>query len=393
MPVWSWKGADPRGRSTGGSVVASSLGEAAAGLRARGLSPLVLERGDPEAAIRPHVTADAFTMFNRNLAEMTAVGLPLPRAIREFASGLRGGRFKRALERVEAAMRDGKTLDEAVAEDPGVFPPYYRWMLQAGAASGNLSAMLSAVARNAEGFRMARRAFLEAIIYPLLVVMVSMLVTALAMTLFVPFYRELSASHDVDMPGLSTFLHSMETTFRVGTVVVGSAAALFLGGAFLLRSSWGERILRSLPLVGRIRRHLLQARLLGAMGVMLRAGVPLPKAVPVALGAAGSRELRRAADELGALASEGLGLGEVLARAPGVSSEVAEFLGLAERTGDAPHATVQVAELLMEQALADSEALFILLMPAALLVAGVLVGGLLVSVVHPYIIFLESLHS
>src|SRR6266849_6774482 len=146
MGTYTWKGTDPRGRLTKGEVAAPSLSEAASDLRARGLSPLTLERSDAESPIRPSVTADAFTLFNQNLAEMTAVGLPLPRAIREIASGLRTGRFKRSLDRIEAGLREGKTLDEAVAGESSVFPPYYRWMLRAGATSGNLSGMLSAVA-------------------------------------------------------------------------------------------------------------------------------------------------------------------------------------------------------------------------------------------------------
>ncbi|HLY72969.1 MAG TPA: type II secretion system F family protein [Planctomycetota bacterium] len=392
MATYSWKGTDPRGRSTKGDVAASSLAEAAAGLRARGLCPLILERSDAEFPVRPTVSADAFTMFNRNLSEMTAVGLPLPRAVREFAAGLRGGRFKAALDRVEAALREGKALDEAVAEDPAIFPPYYRWMLKAGADSGNLSGMLSAVARNTEAIRTARRAFLEATMYPLLIVIVALLICAVGMVFFVPFYRELSSSQSLDAPGLPGFLRTVESTARIGSIVIGAGLLVIMAGVTLLRSPAGERILRLLPIVGRIRRHLVLARMLGALGVMLRVGVPLPTALPVALGAAGSRELDRVAGWLSSRASDGLGLGDVLSKAPGVSLEVASFLSVAERTGDAPQATSQVADLLLEQALSDSEALYILLMPIALLGAGVLVGGLLVTLVYPYFNFIESLH-
>src|SRR5882672_8182414 len=150
MANYSWTGTDQRGRSTQGRLDAASLGEAASGVRARGVSPLSVERSDIELPVRSGVTADAFTLFNQSLADMTAVGLPLPRAIREIAAGLRGGRFKQALERIDAALREGRSFDEAVAAEGSMFPPYYRWMLQAGATSGNLPAMLSAVARNTE---------------------------------------------------------------------------------------------------------------------------------------------------------------------------------------------------------------------------------------------------
>src|SRR5438128_4191295 len=107
MANYSWQGTDPRGRGQRGECAALGLAEAAGQLRARGFTPLSMERLDADPAPRFSVTADAFTLFNRNLAEMTAIGLPLPRAVREIAAGLRGGRFKRGLKQVEAALREG----------------------------------------------------------------------------------------------------------------------------------------------------------------------------------------------------------------------------------------------------------------------------------------------
>jgi type II secretory pathway component PulF len=290
-------------------------------------------------------------------------------------------------------LREGKPLDEAVAEVSGVFPPYYRWMLKAGAAAGNLPAMLSAVARNTEGIRMARRAFLEAVTYPAVIVLVALLLGAATLMAFVPFYRGYSGRLGFNAPALNLFLSVFDSA---GTVAAAAAVLAGVGAGvvwFLRRTVAGERFLLRLPLVGRIRRHLMMARLLGSLGVMLRSEVPLPRALPVALGAAGSLELERASDLLAGQATEGRGLGDLLTRMPGVSPEVAAFLALAERTGDAPHATAQVADLLTEQSLAESEALFVLLVPLAMLAAGIVVGGLLVSVILPYARFLESLRT
>lgn len=391
MTTFAWQGTDDRGRRQRGACEASDLADAVAQLRSRGLSPLSMERAGVDAAPPFSVTADTFTIFNRSLAEMTSIGLPLPQAVREIAAGLRGGRFKQGLGRIEAALREGKTLDQAVEEAPRMFPPYYRCMLKAGAASGNLPAMLTAVARNCEGIRMARRALVEALIYPLTIILASIVLAGAALGILVPFYREMSAARGFDAPGLDLVLRAFGSS---GLLIAAGLGAVALGAAavgFLMRTVMGERLLRAIPIVGRIRRHLLTARLLGALGVMLRAGVPLPRALPVALGAAGSRELDRASEKLTDQATEGRGLGEVLSAAPAFSPEVASFLALAERSGDAPDAALKVADVMAEQALTDSEALFSLLMPAALLVAGAVVGALVISVVLPYRQFTESL--
>lgn len=391
MGRYTWHATDERGRAQRGECTAPGLAEAADQVRAKGLAPLSLDRLDPESLLQPSTTADAFTLFNRNLAQMTAVGLPLQQAVREIASGLRRGKFRRGLEQVEASLREGKPLEEALGEVKGVFPPYYRWMVQAGVSSGNLSVMLSAVARNTEGILVARRAFWEALLYPFLILLVAFLLGSLTLLVFVPFYRQLSTVQGFEATGLPFFLRSLDTAAAIGAIPAGLVLLAVGLSWFLRRTAIGDRILQSVPLVGRIRRHLMMARLLGALGVLLRASVPLDRALPVALGAAGSLDLDRAADSVIARASEGRSLGEVLAGAPGVSAEVSQFLEVAVRTGDAPQAAMQVADLLTEQALSESEALFVVLVPAALLVAGAVVGGLLMLVVLPYVRFLESM--
>ncbi len=392
MNSYSWHGTDDRGRVQRGECSAAGLVEAAEQLRARGLAPFSLSRVGEEASAPISPAADAFTLFNRSLSEMTAVGLPLPRAIREISSALRRGRFRRGLEQVEAAVREGKPIEEAVAAAPGIFPAYYESMLRAGAASGNLPGVLAAVARNTEGVRLARRAMLEALIYPALILLVAFLLGAGAMLFFVPYYRELCARYGFDAPiGLRLFLRAFESVPVVLSVVLGGVAGAGAVTWFVRRTVAGERFLRRLPILGRIRDHLTLARLLGALGVMLRSGVPLPRALPVALGAAGSLEIDRASPEVSRRAAEGGGLGEVLGRVPSVPPEVAAYLSLSERTGTASGATLQVAELLSDQAQSESEALFIILMPAALVVAGVTVASALVAIVASFVQFLESL--
>jgi type II secretory pathway component PulF len=393
MVNFAWRGTDVRGREQRGECAAEGLVDAAARLRAKGLAPISVERlgGDPAAQFS--VTADAFTTFNRNLAEMTSIGLPLARAVGEISSGMRRGRFRNALQQVEAELREGRSLDEAVERVPGVFPPYYRWMLRAGAASGNLPAVLSAVARNAEGIRIARRALFEALAYPLLVILFALILAACGALFYVPLYRDLFQQSGFQAPFSVGILLRVFSSGEAGAAALAGAAGLAMSILFLLRRTVaGERLLCRLPLLGRIRVYLTTARLLGALGIMLRANTPLPQALPVAIGASGSLDLSGAAERLSARASEGRGLGELLLEMPSFPPNVAAYLALSERSGDAPAAAGELSRLLTEQASSESEYLFMILMPAALLASGAFIGSMLIPLVCSYIQFIESLH-
>jgi general secretion pathway protein F len=320
------------------------------------------------------------------------MGMPLPRAVREISSGLRRGRFRDALGRLEVRLRDGKPLEEAAAELEGEFPPYYRWLIRAGARSGNLPGVLSIVSRNAEGFRRARRALLSALAYPAMVFGFAALFVLVFLVFYVPLFGDMYRHFDLPAPPV---LEVLQAVLRSPALAAGAVGLVVLGAAALLgwlgATAPGERLLLRVPLLGRIRRNLMLARLAGALGILLRAKAPLAEALSLSLGAAGSRSLDRAAPALSARAAEGAGLEAVLREAPIVPESMSAYLALAERSGRVPEAADELAALLSEQAAAESETLHLVLLPAALVAAGLVLGTLVVSVVLPYFRFLETL--
>jgi len=388
-----YRGTDEQGGLRAGEIEALGLVEASAQLREQGVLALDLERTDADPAAPPLRDVDAFVFFNQGLAEMSRLGFPLPRAVKEISGGLRRGRFKRSLEGLEAALREGKSLHEAVAARAGDFPAHYRFMLEAGARAGNLPAVLTAVARNTEGLRRARRAVLDALAYPTVVLLFGAILFSVFLFLFVPAYRDLHRQYGFEPSITARVVLGIFGSARAQLGLAAGVLALVLGSwAFMRRTVAGERLLLRLPLVGRVLRFLWMARFLGSLGVLLRAKAPLPESLPVALAASGSLELAAAAEGLGRRAAEGAGLGAALEGAPVVPPEVVSYLALAERSGGGvERAAGELADLLTERAFAEGETLFVVLMPAALLLTGLVMAGVFVSLVYPYIDFLERL--
>jgi general secretion pathway protein F len=391
---FAWKGSDERGDARSGELEAAGVLEAADALRAQGMSVTVLERAEPAAAAPPLRDLDAFVFFNESLARLTGMGMALPRAVHEIASGLRRGRFRDSLDRLEGRLKEGKSLEEAAGELEGDFPPYYRWMVRAGAQSGNLPGVLSIVSRNAEGFRRARRALVSSLAYPAVVLGFAAVFVVVFTMLYVPLFEDMYRHFELPAPPA---VHALARIARSPALAAGGLAVLLLAGAALFgwlgASVSGERALLRLPLVGRIRRNLMLARFAGTLGILLRAKAPLSEALPLALGAAGSRGLDAASASLSARAAEGAGLEAALKDAPVVTEALAAYLALAERSGRVPEAADELASLLADQAAAESETLHLVLLPSAVVAAGVVLGTLIVSVVVPYFRFLETLAS
>ena len=392
MTTYSYRGTDDQGRDQHGTLEAESLTQAAKQLRERSIHPRTLEREDWEEGAMPLEEMDAFSFFNRSLAGLSRVGIPLPRAVREISRGLRRGRFKKDLERIEAALREGRPLEEAIDETPDAFPPYYRWMVSAGTSAGNLPRILHAVARFHEGLRRATRALVGALAYPAMVLCFGAALMTFFLAYFGPMYediyRSLQLKPSFPREMLLGFFHSP----IVPVATLGGMVLLTWGFvAWLRRTSSGERLLFRLPLVGRIARSLVVARLLGALSVLLRGKTPLETALPVALGASGSRRLPKEAERMRAEVAEGKRLGDLLRLSSVVPPEVAGYLLVGEESGRLPEASEELAEILTEQAAAASDTMFLLLFPLSILATGLLIGTVCVMLILPYFQILEQI--
>jgi type II secretory pathway component PulF len=389
MSAFEYTGTDAQGQVRHGKVEAPALAAAAEKVRELGLLSLCLRRQDAVPA-RAEGGADAFAYFNRALADMLRAGIPLPAAVGEIARSIRGGRLAGGLSRVEAALREGRRLDEAVAA--AGFPAAYVAMVRAGTASGNLPGVLAAVARSGEGVHRLRGALAHALSYPAMVLVIGAAIAIALLVFGLPYYEDLYRIARME-PTLGIRLASWVsgspgTAALAGLLpLVGLAAAAWA----LLRSEAGERLLGRVPVLGPILGGLAGVRFLSCLATLLRAKAPLADALPVALAASGSRRLARQAEGARAAALEGAGLARALDRLDGLPPATGAILELAERAGCVPDAAEELAAFLVEQAAAETETLGAVAFPTAIVAIGLALTAAIVTIVWPHIHFVEQM--
>ena len=385
---FTYRGRDASEKPKEGEVEAASLVEAVDQLRSSGVSGVELQRSEPEA--EPGMeTVDAFTFLNRSLAEMTRLGFALPRALEEIGRGMRRGRFRSAIGRIEERVREGRDLGEAVGEESSVFPAGYRSMVAAGVKSGDLPGVFSAVARHSESLQRVRRAVAGALAYPALVLFFGLLFLGFFLAIAGPLYKDLIIQMKVE-PGFFSrlLMEATEIPWGLPVVVVGMAALVACACAWMRRTVAGERLLFRIPRLGRILRMLCMAKLFACLESLLRGKTPLEEAIPLALGASGSLQLERASERLAGIAAEGASLSSALREAPEVSDEIVSYVDYCERAGRGPAGARELAGLMTSRAEAESDILFLLLFPAALVVVGTLVLASIGWLLSPYVDFM-----
>lgn len=157
---------DPTGTTVTGDIHAADLSTARKLLEAMRLRVELLT---PATRSTKPLTRTDFFNFNQQLAALVKAGLPLGEGLRLLGSDMRRGRLANAVRRVVAAMDEGKSLPEAMAENQDAFPRDYTQLVKAGLGTNNLSQVLLNFGLHVQQMGKLRQALRQAVAYPLAV--------------------------------------------------------------------------------------------------------------------------------------------------------------------------------------------------------------------------------
>ena len=211
---------------------------------------------------------DEFAFFNQQLAAMLREGIPLEGALKQLCAGMRSGPLRAEIQALEADLARGTPLKEAL--DRRRLPDLYRQMLELGARGNDLPGVLTLMADHYHRANALWTRLKGLMVYPLLVILVSLALTTMISVNFSRFVAQLDTG--VAPPHLYLLIPSMWIPpIAVGLLAVAGLAAVSI-------PSWRARLRWRLPAF----REASLAQLASAMNLMLKNGTTLPEALALA---------------------------------------------------------------------------------------------------------------
>jgi len=210
---------------------------------------------------------DEFAFFNQQLAAMLRDGIPLEGALKQLCSGMRSGPLRAEIQQLEADLARGTPLKEALARR--ALPDFYRQMIQIGARSNDLPAVLTLLADHYHRANALWTRLKGLLVYPLIVIVVSLGLTLMISLNFSRFLEQIGAQL-APQPLLTI------PCIWIPPIILALAALLALA-AFSI-PSWRARLRWRLPAF----REASLAQLASAMSLMLKNGTTLPEALALA---------------------------------------------------------------------------------------------------------------
>ncbi len=329
MAAFDYSALDANGRRARGVLEAESARHARQLLRARALTPLALHEADSRTRQRQGTSAPRrrsggkavglreVSMLTRQLATLIAARLPVEQALQVVSQQ----QEKPAIERMIAAVRtqvlEGNTLADSMAAYPRAFSELYRASIHAGERSSHLDTVLSYLADYTESSYQARQKMLLALLYPMILTIVSLAIIFFLLVFIVPDMVRVFSDAGQTLPlltrGLIAISHGIG---QYGLLIVAAAVMLVVW----LRRRWRKPTTRAAidrrmlrwPVVGKLLMQYNLARFSATLGMLHESGVPLVQALDIASATLGNRHIKTALTEVAKRVSEGVSLAQSL---------------------------------------------------------------------------------
>ena len=384
---FAWKGTDRHGQAVAGVLRALDASAATVALRRQGI--LASEVKAARAAPGKAITHKDIALFTRQLSTMMAAGVPLLHAFDIAGKGHAKPAITELMQDLRHAIEAGSSLQQAFRQFPLLFDALYCNLLAAGEQAGIVQELLARLATHQEKSIALRRQIRGALMYPLAIVLVAIVVTALIMSVVVPAFRQVFDSFGAPLPlptlavmGLSAFLVRHWLALLAGLAAAGLLLRLAWRRSPGLRRHAQVQALR-LPLFGPLLRKAAVARWTRTLAAMFAAGVPLLDSLDLVGAAAHHVEYQEATARIEREIRAGGSLALAMQHSGVFPPLLTQLALIGEESGALDAMLSRAADIIESEIEATVAILSALMEPALMVVLGVLVGGLVIALYLP----------
>lgn len=286
-------------------------------------------------------------------------------------------------------LSGGLSLFEALNKHPLQFDDLYRNLVRAGEGAGVLDTILDTIATYKEKTETLKGKIKKALFYPIAVIVVAILVSAVLLMYVVPQFESLFQGFGSDLPAFTQMIVNASNFLQsYWWLVFGGLGGAVFGFLNLKKRSAAfrnllDRISLRTPVVGKILHGSAIARFSRTLAITFRAGVPLVEALEIVSGATGSETYRKAVMRIKEDVSVGYTVNSAMKQVGLFPHIVVQMTAIGEEAGSLDDMLTKLAEFYEEEVDNAVDSLSSLLEPFIMVILGVLVGGMVIGMYLP----------
>jgi type IV pilus assembly protein PilC len=384
--TYAWEGKDKTGKLVKGEMRAPGEASVSAHLRRQGVNVTKIKRQRNKGK---SISAKDITLFTRQLAVMMKAGVPLLQAFDIVGKGHSNPSVARLLLDIKTDVETGSSLQQAFLKYPLYFDALYCNLIGAGEAAGILDALLERLATYMEKTQALKSKIKSALFYPISIIVVAFLITAVIMIFVIPAFKELFEGFGAKLPTPTLVLMGISDVFVSYWYLIfgGIGGGLYAFFYFWKRSKkmqdTMDKLLLKLPIFGELIRKATIARWTRTLATMFAAGVPLVESLDSVAGAAGNAVYFNATKVIQREVSTGSGLTVAMQNTGIFPSMVLQMCAIGEEAGSLDAMLSKVADFYEAEVDDAVAAISSLMEPVIMVVLGTLIGGMVIAMYLP----------
>lgn len=386
--TYVWEGKDKKGKLIKGEMKASGESFVNATLRRQGITVTKVKKQSGLAS-KGKITEKDITLFTRQLATMMKSGVPLLQAFDIVGKGHSNPAVAKLLGDIKADVETGSSLSASFRKYPLYFDALFCNLVGAGEQAGILDALLDRLATYKEKILAIKSKIKSALFYPIAIIVVAFIITAVIMIFVIPAFKELFSSFGADLPAPTLMVMAISDFFVkwwwaiFGAIGFGVWFFFYTWKRSLNMQATMDQLLLKIPVFGDLIRKATIARWTRTLSTMFAAGVPLVEALDSVAGAAGNRVYYDATKKIQSEISTGTSLTVAMQNADVFPNMVLQMSAIGEESGALDSMLSKVADFFEAEVDDAVEALSSLMEPIIMVVLGVLIGGLVIAMYLP----------
>ncbi|MEO5657556.1 MAG: type II secretion system inner membrane protein GspF [Nitrospiria bacterium] len=396
MAVFEYTAMTSEGKTVSGVVDADSAKEARFKLKRTGVFPVDVTAGAARstavAARRPvwgeRVSASEVSVLTRQLSTLLAAGLPLVDSLAALGEQVERTAVKRVISSVRERVREGRAFADALADHPAVFSSLYVNMVRVGEASGTLDRVLLSLAEFLERQARLRNAVTGALMYPLLMLAVSVVILTFLVAFVVPKVTVVFADLHQALPWPTVVLIAISDALRVGWWLIAAVLAVgAVAAARYLRTPHGRRRADAwslrLPVAGRLVRMVALSRFTSTLSTLLAGGIGLLTALEIVKHVVRNVVIAEAIEAARERIRQGQSIAEPLRRSGVFPPLVTHMIAVGELSGELETMLKKVSESYDHEVETTVGTMTALLSPIMILVMGGIILFIVLAILLP----------
>ncbi len=386
-----WEGKDKGGNKTGGQISAKNEIIARTDLRKMGIRVIKIKKKPKDlfAKKAQKITTGDIAHFARQLATMLNAGVALVQAFDIIGKGHENPSMAELILGIKADIEGGDTLANALRARYLHFDDLFCNLVDAGEQAGVLETLLDKIATYKEKSESIKKKVKKALTYPIAVLVVAFIVTAILLIFVVPVFEELFQSFGADLPAFTKFVIGLsEWAQSWWWAVLLTIFGVFQTYVFFHKRSaafrhFVDKTLLKLPIIGMILEKSAIARFARTLATMSAAGVPLVEALESVAGACGNIIFYDAVMKIREDVSTGQRLQFAMQQVGIFPHMVVQMVSIGEESGKIDTMLDKVADYFEEAVDNLVDNLSSLMEPIIMVILGTLVGGLIIAMYLP----------